>query len=554
MTKINLENIISDTKSFLAAELKPAEGRSVGRAFIVQTGDKKLTVKFKDLLDHLLKLAETETQSTQDPDALRGRVHQIVIRLEHLNRDGELHIKSKTRTAIHRFFGNLGRPSHIKLLHQIDKDYGQIDARQQFYEQIKGRTKFSNSEIAAFKELDPKQIELFLFELKKSDPKTSKALLKSVANSALTRKEQLNIFVQDCQKLAPHFSDLDLTTPKLAQGLKNLTNTCYMNASLQNLERIYVREGSACQGLLEQDLQMHEGETLGQLEERLLKHWAPIPIAETEEQILERQDQILFKWSFLLLMQAKRFGSAELLESALRTHLNISFGIKRHIELKVKMQQQDAAFYFELWHDMLGFNFKTYRQRVAEHEGQQLTKTFKSETATVWQLGLAKKTFGKLLHDQTSYKCDQKDLYTFELDDGKKVTPGEQDQFVRFDGTPPETLSIQIMRFAASKKISDPLLFGKFDPLKQDLALHPLFKEGQVAKGEANYRLTGIVVHLGGSIKSGHYVAYVSNPEGTGWLCYNDSQVSQVKPEDVPFQDAYMLTFQKVIPSIAQER
>lgn len=40
-----------------------------------------------------------------------------------------------------------------------------------------------------------------------------------------------------------------------------------------------------------------------------------------------------------------------------------------------------------------------------------------------------------------------------------------------------------------------------------------------------NYRLKAVVIHLGRSVHSGHYVAYVKTEEG--WTLFNDDKVTK---------------------------
>ena len=61
------------------------------------------------------------------------------------------------------------------------------------------------------------------------------------------------------------------------------------------------------------------------------------------------------------------------------------------------------------------------------------------------------------------------------------------------------------------------------------------------------YDLTGVVVHHGGSIHSGHYVAFVKAPNGQ-WHEMNDSDVRLVNPQHVLKQQAYILFYTKRIP------
>ena len=68
---------------------------------------------------------------------------------------------------------------------------------------------------------------------------------------------------------------------------------------------------------------------------------------------------------------------------------------------------------------------------------------------------------------------------------------------------------------------------------------------------EMKYELYGILVHSGHTCNSGHYYSFCKSPSGT-WFCYNDCNVSAVKP-DVAMrqQEAYLLFYNKVSQNFA---
>ena len=56
------------------------------------------------------------------------------------------------------------------------------------------------------------------------------------------------------------------------------------------------------------------------------------------------------------------------------------------------------------------------------------------------------------------------------------------------------------------------------------------------------YRLYAVVVHYGGSISSGHYVAYVTGPDNH-WYLMDDAQVQPASEDIVLAERAYMLFY-----------
>ncbi len=76
-------------------------------------------------------------------------------------------------------------------------------------------------------------------------------------------------------------------------------------------------------------------------------------------------------------------------------------------------------------------------------------------------------------------------------------------------------------------------------------------KENQVQKQLGlTYSLYAVVVHYGGSLHAGHYVAFVKS-SGKGWYCMDDSHVSQVSEKQVLAQKAYMLFYLRDQPVFA---
>lgn len=65
------------------------------------------------------------------------------------------------------------------------------------------------------------------------------------------------------------------------------------------------------------------------------------------------------------------------------------------------------------------------------------------------------------------------------------------------------------------------------------------------------YRLYGVLVHLGYTSHSGHYYAYVRAPNGQQWVKADDSYVSPVSASDALSQNAYILFYTRVSPASA---
>ena len=64
-----------------------------------------------------------------------------------------------------------------------------------------------------------------------------------------------------------------------------------------------------------------------------------------------------------------------------------------------------------------------------------------------------------------------------------------------------------------------------------------------------NYRLIGVITHIGESSMSGHFIAYCRDPITEKWYKYNDAIVNEVidfQEEVINFADPYLLFYQKI--------
>ena len=64
-----------------------------------------------------------------------------------------------------------------------------------------------------------------------------------------------------------------------------------------------------------------------------------------------------------------------------------------------------------------------------------------------------------------------------------------------------------------------------------------------------NYKLIGVITHLGESGMSGHFIAFCRDPNNNNWYKFNDAIVSPVenfKSEVIDYAMPYLLFYQKV--------
>ena len=104
----------------------------------------------------------------------------------------------------------------------------------------------------------------------------------------------------------------------------------------------------------------------------------------------------------------------------------------------------------------------------------------------------------------------------------------------------PAVLSIQLKRFSSwtGGKINKFVEFPKTLNMKSYISVNSL------EDGPFDYNFYAVLVHAGGSARSGHYYSYIKSPSGT-WYEMNDSMVSQVSERRVMQASAYLLFYQQ---------
>lgn len=103
----------------------------------------------------------------------------------------------------------------------------------------------------------------------------------------------------------------------------------------------------------------------------------------------------------------------------------------------------------------------------------------------------------------------------------------------------PNVLTLHLKRFDRNKKD------GRFIEFPTRLNLGP-FMHGKPPGTEAQYLLSGVLVHQGTSRQFGHYVAYVRTADGE-WLLKDDSSSRPVPLATVLKQRAYILFYSRIL-------
>ncbi|XP_022158147.1 ubiquitin carboxyl-terminal hydrolase 23 isoform X2 [Momordica charantia] len=113
----------------------------------------------------------------------------------------------------------------------------------------------------------------------------------------------------------------------------------------------------------------------------------------------------------------------------------------------------------------------------------------------------------------------------------------------------PYVLTIHLKRFQSynlEEKIHKKIQFGPTLDLKP-------FVSGSYADGDLKYTLYGVLVHHGGSTRSGHYYCYVRTSSGM-WYALDDNRVSHVGDRTVFEQQAYMLFYVRDRRKVVQKK
>ncbi|MES1918770.1 hypothetical protein MHBO_000680 [Bonamia ostreae] len=109
----------------------------------------------------------------------------------------------------------------------------------------------------------------------------------------------------------------------------------------------------------------------------------------------------------------------------------------------------------------------------------------------------------------------------------------------------PDALAIHLKRFR--NRNGELRKNEKNVAFSAELDLSRYFSERVKEKSGAQYKLVSLVKHSG-SLKSGHYIAFVQDrgSENGDWYCFNDSKVKVVSRSKVFKEEAYLLFYEKL--------
>ncbi|MFV0340809.1 MAG: hypothetical protein ACK5MA_09355 [Parachlamydiaceae bacterium] len=342
----------------------------------------------------------------------------------------------------------------------------------------------------------------------------------------------------------------------------NLKNVCYFNSAVQSIEAVLMSQKNEFRDLLKQDLSLQEDETLQELEARLLHQWAPITSDSDRD--------IAFKWSFLLMMQAKQYGTDDQLYRAILAHRKIVFELRTEITENSNGRQLDAASYFEVFNEILQLSSVVRSRKRINLNAEEYPMA--NESLHVLQIPVKDRERVKLSDlidrnflpeslEEPFQPTGMNEVYTHEI--------------VRLVGEAPQALFVQVKVFGTRmaykeyvenvpeieeqegfgrvithhdvrKRISEPVVeIFKIEPrikVKRDQRID-LSKHYDLPKGSCVYELVAVCRHRG-KVNAGHYIADVK--PGKKWYTANDRS-NRRHNGDLSSENGYIFSFKRVV-------
>lgn len=352
----------------------------------------------------------------------------------------------------------------------------------------------------------------------------------------------------------------------MPNGRTNLKNVCYFNSAVQSIEAV-LHSQKEFKNLLKKDLSREEGESLQDLEARLLSKWAPLNL---QDPLNDSDKMIAFKWSFLLMIQAKQFGTEDQLYRAILAHRQIVFELSQEITERTNGRQLDAASYFELFNDILKLSRLGLQEVRKNGNFDEYQINADGNFTNVLQVPVLDRERLSLEDALTRYFLPERLSDPF-IPEGSNTVYTHK--IVRLVDNPPPVLFMQMKVFSSravfkQKRETVPVFeedgnLGAVQQFREETTqeftgnearkLHPKIRVGLNQRvdlshhyhqqhGSVVYELVAVCRHSG-QLGSGHYTADVKPDKR--WYTANDRSNRKLERE-LSSNDGYIYSFRRV--------
>lgn len=358
--------------------------------------------------------------------------------------------------------------------------------------------------------------------------------------------------------------EVKIVSVKGTIGLKNLGNTCYMNAAVQCLSNVRSFQRYFRKTLDVEELRFNEKpdcEMIGAFSELLKEMWKGDAYQTTPKPFLEQ-----LKSSCTFFKGGGQHDSQEFLRIFLdRLHENVKFessdGKFRSIvsdsfssTLQTKVTCTNCGSFIikdEDYYDLSVSipspadleNYKAYSNEVLNVNERV---SYYSEKYSLWSK--IQQIFTENKNVATIYDCLLNFCLPEELKDQFHCKTCMEKTLSRREVKvlkPPNSLMIVVKRFKFNKVGSKISTFVQF-PVNLDLRYFLL------RNTSCQYQLTGLIQHIGG-VNGGHYVSYAKNYKNNIWYEFDDSRTRQITELQLLEKEAYILFYQRQIPEMREK-